>query len=173
MEPQRPPHQRFVRPPSYAGPPPQDSRNNPAPPPARPYGHASSSSHVPSGRSQPSYDPFRRAANEMQQTRPPPLGYPITQQHHQKPQSPVPFHHPHNESSSAFHSRQSSHDSMKQHSDGGVKEYNTMYREGRMSSLISSCFMVQKFFPLLLALSHPAVNGGELFQDQPLWLLIC
>lgn len=167
MEPQRPPHQRFIRPPSYTGPPPQESRNNPAPQPP-PYGHPSS---LPSGRSQPPYDPFRRAESEMQHTRPPPpphFSYPISQ-HHQKPQSPVPFHHPHTESSSAFHSRQSSHDSIKQHSDGGVKDYNTVYREGRMTPflfLLFSCLCDLGIFHVGV-MSHPVVDGGELFRRRP------
>ncbi|KAK2758322.1 hypothetical protein FQN54_004168 [Arachnomyces sp. PD_36] len=132
MEPQRPPHERFIRPPSYGGPPPHDPRNNnSAPPPPRPYGPPSS---VPPGRSQPPFDPFRRAESETQQSRAPaplpPFGYSMPQ-HHQKPLSPVPFPPPpHGETPGAYHSRQSSHDSMKQHSDGGVKDYNNMYREG-------------------------------------------
>lgn len=139
MEPQRPPHQRFIRPPSYAGPP-QDSRNNPAPPP-RPYGPSSS---LPGGRPQPPYDPFRRAESETQQSRPSPFSYPMSQ-HQPKPQSPVPFPPPHSESSSTFHSRQSSHDSIKQHSDGGVKDYNTVYREGRTIDFCLYCLQDLRF----------------------------
>jgi hypothetical protein len=143
MEPQRP-HQRFIRPPSYGGSP-QDSRTNTAPPP-RPYGPPSS---MPAGRSQPPYDPFRRAESETQQTRPlPPFSYPMSQ-HQPKPQSPVPYPPPHNESSSGFHSRQSSHDSIKQHSDGGVKDYNTVYREGRMILFMFIVWVVFRFCRIL------------------------
>lgn len=164
MEPQRPPHQRFIRPPSYAaGPPAGDPRNNQAPPPRRSYGPSPPSS-MPPGRSQPPYDPFRRAESEMQQPRPHPFNYPVSQ-HHTKPQSPVPFSPSYAETASAFHSRQSSHDSIKPHHDGGVKEYNTLYREGRMIPFLLLLLLCSSSAANILpSWSHRVNPGGELLQ---------
>jgi hypothetical protein len=142
MDPQRPPHQTFPRPSTFSGS--QEPRNTSLP--TRLYGPSSS---LANGQSQPPYDPLRRRESELSSGPPPPppsLGYlshpfPHDIVSHPKSSQPSASFTPlHAEAPSNFHSRRSSSGSIIKHGEGGSKEVNSLYREGKRSLLYSlSC----------------------------------
>lgn len=149
MDPQRPSHQAFTRPSAFTGS--QETRN--ASLPARLYGQGSS---LANGQSQPPYDPLRRRDSDLSSgpaPPPPSLGYPSHPfphdiiSHPKSSQAPGSLTSLHPEAPpTSLHARQPSRGSIIKHSDGGSKEVNSLYRDGKIS------------FFVVLRLSHVRVT---------------